>query len=157
MKLELQRDVQTGQGTTGQLFLDGAPFCFTLERPAARFGDPHPCIPAGEYRVTLYHSPHFGRMMPLLADVPGRDGIEIHWGNYVENTDGCILVGSSTSLLADGNPAIWNSRETFDKLFAAIDAALARRAPGQAEGCTITIRLPQLTSAHEIAIDAQSL
>lgn len=157
MKLELQRDAQTAQGTTGQLLLDGAPFCITLERPAAQFGDAHPCIPAGQYRVVLYHSPHFGRVMPLLADVPLRSGIEIHWGNYVRDFEGCIGVGLSRSTLPDGGPAIWNSRETFDKLFAAIEAALARRAEDQAEGCTITIRVPQLISAHDIPIGAESL
>lgn len=157
MKLQLQRDVQTGQGTTGRLFVNGAPFCVTLERPAADFGNAHPCIPVGQYPVVLYHSPHFGRAMPLLVGVPGRSGIEIHWGNYVRDFKGCIGVGTTRSTLPDGGLAIWNSRETFDKLFAEIDAVFSRHAAGQGEGCTIAIRAPQLISAHEVAIDAQSL
>lgn len=141
MKLELQRDLQTALGTTGRMFLDGAQFCVTLERPASRFGDAHPCIPAGDYRVVLYESPHFGRSMPLLRDVPGRTGIEIHWGNFVSDFQGCIGVGSARSTLRDGRPAIWNSRAAFDQLFAAIDAV-------HAEGCTISIRDPQPLSAN---------
>ncbi len=95
--------------------------------------------------------------MPLLVGVPGRSGIEIHWGNYVRDFEGCIGVGTTRGTLPDGAPAIWNSRETFDKLFAEIDALFARRAAGQDEGCTIAIRAPQLIAAHEVAIDAQSL
>ncbi|SRR5579875_275748 len=135
MNLELQRDSQTTRGTTGRLFLDGAQFCFTLERPPASFGEEHPCIAAGTYRVVLYESAHFGRMMPLLLDVSGRSGIEIHWGNYVSDFKGCIGVGASRSTLPDGSPAIWNTRLTFDRLFAAIEAA-------QSEGCKIVIRDP---------------
>lgn len=140
MKLELQRDAQTANGTTGELFVVDVPFCVTLERPAPRFVNEHPCIPAGEYRVGLYHSPHFDRMMPLVEGVPGRSGIEIHWGNFVGDFTGCIGVGASRSTLPDGALAIWNSRATFDRLFSAIESA-------RAAGCTIEIRDPQLLVA----------
>jgi hypothetical protein len=142
VKLELQRDRQSEKGTTGRLFVDGAPFCVTIERPAAQFGDAHPCIPAGEYRVVLYHSPHFGRLMPLLEGVPGRSGIEIHWGNFVSDFEGCIGVGSSRGDLPDGSPTIWNSRTTFDALFTAIQSA-------QSEGCAIVVRDPLTATAQE--------
>jgi hypothetical protein len=147
VKLDLSRDRQTRQGTTGHLFVDGVPFFVTLERPAARFGDPHPCIPAGEYRVTLYHSPHFGRLMPLLEDVPGRSGIEIHWGNFVRDFEGCIGLGGTRGELPDGSPTIWNSRAAFDRLFVQLSAAIevARAGDGNPKPgvCTITIRDPQ--------------
>ncbi|HVB87866.1 MAG TPA: DUF5675 family protein [Candidatus Dormibacteraeota bacterium] len=169
MRLELVRDRQTRQGTTGHLFLGAsgvrvpdkrvpgglaaensmdtpnanAPFCVTLERPAVRFGDPHPCIPAGEYRVVLYESPHFGRTMPLLADVPGRSGIEIHWGNFVRDFEGCIGVGAWRGQMPDGSPTIWSSRETFDRLFCAIEPALLLALESEAEACVINIRDPQ--------------
>jgi Steigviridae/Suoliviridae L,D-carboxypeptidase/transpeptidase len=168
VKLELSRDRQTRQGTTGHLSVDGVPFCVTLERPAARFGDPHPCIPAGEYRVTLYRSPHFGRLMPLLEGVPGRGGIEIHWGNFVRDFEGCIGVGATRGELPDGSPTIWMSRATFDRLFDQLSAVI----PGQPAGdgglqpcvCTITVRDPQSATrssaaafADEREPDAQSV
>jgi len=174
MRLELVRDRQTGQGTTGYLFLaapnsrapanglpdarvadgqaaatavnpgnDSAPFCVTLERPAARFGDLYPCIPAGEYRVVLYESPHFRRTMPLLEDVPDRSGIEIHWGNFVRDFEGCIGVGAWRGQMPDGSPTIWNSRATFDQLFAAIEPTIALAREGEADACVITVRDPQ--------------
>jgi len=132
-----------------------------LERPAARFGDPHPCIPAGEYRVTVYQSPHFGRLMPLVEDVPGRSGIEIHWGNFVRDFEGCIGVGATRGELPDGSPTIWNSRAAFDRLFGQLSAAIDAARPGDGDpqpgACTITIRDPQpatRSTAPEFA-DAQ--
>jgi Steigviridae/Suoliviridae L,D-carboxypeptidase/transpeptidase len=136
MQLTLERLSETPRGTTGRMLANGEPFCVTLERPAAKFADPHPCVPAGDYRVVLCHSSHFGRFMPLLENVPGRSGIEIHWGNFPSDFQGCIGVGSSATTQADGSPAIWNTRRAFDLLFAEIEAA-------QADGCTITIRDPQ--------------
>jgi len=172
MRLNLVRERQTQQGTTGHLFLvaldagsadsqdaeiatnvgpesaasaanETAPFCVTLERPAARFGDSHPCVPAGEYQVVLYESPHFGRTMPLLKNVPDRKGIEIHWGNFVHDFEGCIGVGAWRGQMPDGSPTIWNSRATFEKLFLAIEAAFAGARAGEAEVCTMIILDPQ--------------
>ena len=183
MRIELIRDRQTQQGTTGRLFFDAtfvppdaglphvqavgnddathagknaAPFCVTLERSAARFGDAHPCIPAGEYRVVLYHSPHFGRLMPLLEGVPDRSGIEIHWGNFVHDFEGCIGVGAWRGQMPDGTPTIWNSRATFDRVFAQIEAALARASvpSDEPETCTIAVRDPQLSAACVAATPA---
>ncbi len=132
MKLTLKRSIYLPQGTLGHLFLNGAPFCSTLERPAPQFPADVHCIPEGTYRVTIYDSPHFGRLMPLLMDVPGHSGIEIHWGNYPLDSKGCVLVGDSQSVDGD-KPAIWNTRATFEQLFPEIQDA-------QAEGCTITIQ-----------------
>lgn len=147
MKLDLARDRQTRQGTTGHLLVDGVPFCVTLERSAARFGDPHPCIPAGEYRVTLYRSPHLGRLMPLIEDVPGRSGIEIHWGNFVRDFEGCVGVGDTRGELPDGSPTIWNSRAAFERLFDQLSAATKSARSGGSEPqsgvCIITVRDPQ--------------
>ena len=132
MEMTLQRDPFSPKGTTGALHMAGTPFCWTLERPDAQFNPEWSCIPAGRYRVVIYDSPHFGRPMPLLVDVPGRAGIEMHWGDFVENSEGCILVGSAKSTQDDGTLCIWNTRDTFEKLFEQVSAA-------QADECWITI------------------
>ncbi len=132
MNLELRRDERSKKGTTGSLFLDEKPFCVTLEPPDLTFGVAHPCIPSGTYCLQIGYSPRFQRPMPRLLDVPGREGILIHWGNYVENTEGCVLVGSTKTTLSNGNWAVWNSRDTFDKLFREIQGA-------QSEGVSLTI------------------
>jgi|GEM_PF-730327 len=50
-------------------------------------------IPCGWYRVRVTYSPRFKRQMPLLYMVPGFEGIRIHAGLSVKNTQGCICVG----------------------------------------------------------------
>jgi uncharacterized protein DUF5675 len=90
-ELELRRHWYTGRSVVGELRLDGADFGFCLEPSMGNVT--HPCIPAGRYRVTRYESPRFGRTVLLLHDVPGREAIEIHVGNFPRDTEGCLLVG----------------------------------------------------------------
>lgn len=47
--------------------------------------------------------------MPHILDIPNRSGILIHWGNTAENTEGCILLGTTRGLNFIGS-----SREAFD-------------------------------------------
>lgn len=50
-------------------------------------------IPSGRYTVARTWSPKYQRMMMLLANVPGFQGIRIHAGNDDDDTEGCILPG----------------------------------------------------------------
>lgn len=50
------------------------------------------CIPAGRYRMTLYKSPTKGLVL-LYHDVPDRDYVEMHIGNFRDDTTGCSLPG----------------------------------------------------------------
>lgn len=104
MKLFLTRLDATDHGIFGHLTCDGDPFnCVTLERHDIS-------IPVGTYKVTLYQSPTKG-LVPLLHDVPNREMIEIHWGNYETDSLGCILVGMER----DGF-AIDSSKSAFQSL-----------------------------------------
>ena len=78
--------------TQGSLSINGVWYCFTLEpRQDQTHGKPY-CIPSGRFQVTLYNSPHFGRVVPLLMNVPGFEDVEIHIGNSAADTHGCTLV-----------------------------------------------------------------
>jgi len=123
MEMVLQRGPRTAASILGDLSIQGTHAVFTLERPAV-------AIPAGSYPVTLYPSRHFGRMMPLLGGVPGRSYIEIHYGNYPAQSDGCILVGLLQDIAAGD---VFESVAAFNALYPAIEAAV------EAEGCQITI------------------
>lgn len=79
-------------------------------------------IPYGRYKITMdVVSPRFSRVatynsiqgkLPRLLNVPHFEGILIHIGNTVKDTDGCILVGKKTS------PGfISQSKDTFFKLY----------------------------------------
>lgn len=116
MKLLLQREPSTKQSTPGKLFIDGQFECHTLEdivRPRGVKVYGQTAIPAGTYQVVLTMSPRFKRVLPLLLNVPGFEGIRIHPGNKAEETDGCILVGD-----APAPDWLGQSRVAFDRLFA---------------------------------------
>jgi len=95
MQLRLTRKWRQGEATIGELDVDGAFACFTLE-DQVRDGEKIPgrtAIPAGEYRVVITRSQRFQRHLPLLLDVPNFEGVRIHAGNTAADTEGCILVG----------------------------------------------------------------
>lgn len=111
----------TVEGTTfGSLYIDGHRFCDTLEDAVREIpGVPveqwkirgETAIPAGTYRVVLSLSNRFKRILPEVLGVPGFTGIRIHAGNAVDDTDGCLLVGSARS-----NRGITGSKVTLEKL-----------------------------------------
>ena len=62
-------------------------------------------IPVGRYKVTPEQHAKLGWVL-RLHDVPNRDGVLIHAGNYPSHTHGCILCGQAlmdldTDSLAD--------------------------------------------------------
>jgi hypothetical protein len=94
MKLLLTRDIFGESYTLGKLFIDGKFFCYTCEdkvRPKKIYAVT--AIPAGKYSVSLTWSPTFKRVLPLIENVPGYEGIRIHNGNTDVDTKGCPLVG----------------------------------------------------------------
>lgn len=93
--VKLTRRWLTALSTCGLLGLDGVFQAYTLEPRSDRsHGKPY-CIPAGNYEILLQWSPKFGCLTPHLQNVPGFTEIEIHWGDYPSDTEGCILVGNS--------------------------------------------------------------
>lgn len=101
-RLILQRGISTDQGTPGMLMRerDLSRVAFTIELPWRDNIRRKSCIPTGRYRVEMVRSPLFGSVY-LVQNVPGRDAILIHSGNFGGNTDlgfasdilGCILLG----------------------------------------------------------------
>ena len=140
MKLVLNRDNASTAATMGQMWLEGQLAAYTLELPM-KDGKPGSAIPAGTYRIGIYPSPHFGRLMPLLEGIPGRSEIEIHWGNDVVDTRGCILVGEQRDL---STHEIFNTRKKFEELFPAIQAA------SEAEGCWIEVNDPLSNNVEDV-------
>lgn len=96
MKLELVRNFFSSTTTEGTLYVDGEPFCDTLEPTVGdkvkAFGRGC-CIPLGTYAIDFHYSPKFSKYMLTLCGVKGRSGILIHSGNTYKDTAGCILVG----------------------------------------------------------------
>jgi len=89
----------------GELYLDGLRECYTLE-PSKESGE---LVALGTYNGILEMSPRFKTITPHLRGVPGYDDfgphgpIELHWGNYPGNTEGCCLLGTTRAMDFVGN------------------------------------------------------
>ena len=49
-------------------------------------------IPAGIYPLNRTWSPKFKKLLPIIEEVPEREGIRIHTGTKPEHSTGCVLV-----------------------------------------------------------------
>ena len=134
MNLAVQRIVLTDYSTCGNLFVNDALECWTLELPR-KDGLHGSCITAGTYPVMLNASPKFSGdkefvalcktlnvppLMPELLNVPNREDIRIHWGNWPRDTEGCILLGKSHQ-----TDAIGQSRDAFAEFYKLVTDAVA--------------------------------
>ena len=137
MKLVLER-VQIGPDfTMGSLSVDGAFECWVLEDQVRTDGVKVPgktAIPFGTYPVIITYSTRFQRFMPLLCNVPNFEGIRIHMGNAVEDTRGCLLVGSDRH----GNGTVGRSRQAFNDLMPKLQTAL-----DSGDSITLEVTKPQ--------------
>jgi hypothetical protein len=120
MKLLLKRLYKTDKSTIGELSIDGKFECYTLEdveRKEKIFGKT--AIPKGTYQVVMTMSNRFKKMMPLLLNVEGFTGVRIHSGNVSQNTEGCLLLGTTR-----GQDFIGGSRDAIAKFYPKLEQAL---------------------------------
>ena len=99
INLLIIRDTFTDKSTIGELFINGERFCDTLENPWLDNQRNISCIPAGEYPVRLRYPRESATreyLHLLVQDVPNRDYILFHRGNFPKDTSGCILVGQGS-------------------------------------------------------------
>lgn len=124
--LEADKGLKGDGSQTGDEGLKGdgglQPFCDTLEPPRRNLLNGGKwdkrlkvkgmtAIPEGRYLMRFTYSPKFGKRLFQLMDVPLFDGIRIHSGNSVKDTQGCILVGNNTKV-----GRLENSRAVLFKL-----------------------------------------
>jgi hypothetical protein len=127
LELHLQRTSLLADRTLGSITRNGVHQVFTCEdkvRPAGVKVANETAIPAGRYRVTVEHSPTFGKHLPRLQAVPGFAGILIHGGNGPQDSRGCILVGRQQD-----KTKIWDCAPAVQKLIDMIE--LTTEARGQ--------------------------
>jgi hypothetical protein len=110
MRLELTRKIFTANSTIGELTINGSFECYILEDVDRGLIQTMPlhelaaikvhgktAIPYGRYEIINSYSNRFKKLLPLLLEVPGYDGIRIHAGNFPDDTEGCLLPGQSHS------------------------------------------------------------
>ena len=96
INLLLIRDTFSKKSTIGELFLNGERICDTLENSWQDNQRNISCIPEGAYPVRLRlprESASRDYLHLLVQEVPNRDFILVHRGNFPSQTQGCILVG----------------------------------------------------------------
>lgn len=133
MELTVKRFMQTQTETLGKLFIGEDFQCYTLEdiaRVEKVKGKTR--IPAGKYRIekrtvggtVKKYRERFGskHYMLWLQDVPNFEYILIHVGNYKEDTEGCLLVGSGVNV-REKNSYITHSTEAYLNLWKKVDSA----------------------------------
>jgi len=123
MELKLIRKEFTDRSTIGELYVNGKFECFTIEdkdRKLESGGKKEyavTAIPRGTYQVVNSFSNRFQKYLPELINVPQFTGVRIHPGNKAEDSEGCILVGTTKA-----KDFIGNSRVAFASLFSKIKA-----------------------------------
>lgn len=124
MEIKVKRIARKDSYTIGRLYIDDEYFCDTLEDKdrglkqtdtleqikKVKVKD-ETAIPIGTYKVTLSYSPRFKKILPLIENVKGFDGIRIHSGNTNKDTSGCLLVGKNTKV-----GMVTSSRDTMKDL-----------------------------------------
>lgn len=73
-----------------------------------------PKVPVGIYTCIRRKSPKFGYDVFLLQNVPGHSAIEIHRGNFNDDSDGCLLLGCGISQM-NGFTMLTESEIAFDQ------------------------------------------
>lgn len=101
----------------------------TLELPFLNNEQFVSCIPAGKYlckrRRSSKHGNHFIVKLRNGDDIPGREFILLHKGNFRAQTSGCILLGRDHSDIdRDGYLDVTHSVDTLNELNNATDEIL---------------------------------
>jgi len=94
---------------------------FALERPLGSNRPGVDCIPEGEYRIRLDTFKGKYPNFRVVNPPPGRSDIEIHRGNRVEHTRGCILPGLSLHTGPQGRWFVGESTSAMDAFMAELE------------------------------------
>lgn len=130
MNITLTRTIKSAAYTLGSLVIAGSVY-FSVEDTVRPLTDctkttcvgkinGQTAIPAGTYEIKDTYSPKYGRKVLELQNVPGFQGIRIHSGNTVDDTEGCLILG-----LARTSEGVARSREAMAKFNEQVRAILA--------------------------------
>jgi len=122
--IKLIRYRKTDECVQGLLTVDDLPACSTIERPDLDNKRGVSCIPVGSYELGIQENitpltKHYRKRFPELfmhhlhiKNVPGRDNIYIHVGNYPTDVNGCIAIGVNPTY-----DMVTNSVDTFKRVY----------------------------------------
>lgn len=114
--LKILRDDQRFESDSGNLNGAVISVFHTLELPYKGNQRQVSCVPVGSYKVRKRYSEKYQEHFHL-TNVPGRDYILIHSGNYHTQILGCILVGTGLKdINHDGQKDVTESRAAMKQL-----------------------------------------
>ncbi|MGE8536523.1 hypothetical protein KYG33_05965 [Chryseobacterium sp. D764] len=111
-EIVIERKLSSAACTLGYLIADKKVICHTLELPWENNTKNISCIPPGSYNGILRYDKNDGWRIQL-ENVPDRDGVQIHMGNYTKQIKGCVLVGMETDIKSC---TVGNSKLAYSKL-----------------------------------------
>jgi hypothetical protein len=120
MKITLKRLSDDGVQTLGILTNVTGKVYQTLELAWKKNAKQISCIPKGIYKVRKRTSAKYGEHFHIL-NVPNRDFILCHHGNYHTDILGCILVGKGLlDINKDGRLDVTGSRQAMKELLSTL-------------------------------------
>lgn len=137
MEVTVERYVSDGDSTLSRINVDGVFCAYGLEDAyhATKLAG-KTRIPPGRYRVTVRydgrHYEQYQRLFPQwhrgtlhINDVPGYQWVMIHVGNTADDTEGCLLIGSS-AVIKNGRMMIVGSRDAYRRFYLKVIEAAER-------------------------------
>lgn len=111
-----------GQGTNGEIWVDGEFVCYAIELPWLDNVRNNSCIPVGTYPLTKRYSKKF-KWHILVKDVVGRSEILFHpANNALIELQGCIAPVSQLSGDGKGLESVKAFNKLKEMVYASIDA-----------------------------------
>ena len=104
LTLILTRNRQTGKAVLGKLVIPFSQIPLSEGEPDSTVDTIENAdfiIPAGTYPLARTWSPKFKKLLPIVEDVPDREGIRIHRGTIPEHSTGCILTDMTGQTMLD--------------------------------------------------------
>lgn len=135
MEILIDRKWKKESYTIGKVYIDGKYFSESLEDKDRGLTSTmsleeikkikvkdNTAIPTGTYQVLYTYSPRFKRMLPLINNVLGYEGVRFHAGNSIADTSGCILLGFNKE-----KGKVLQSRDTCNKFYKLIEEAIYKK------------------------------
>lgn len=95
--ITIDRKIKGNECTQGYFLINGKPIAYTLELPDKDNEEYVSSIPKGSYDAKIRTDGNLGWRIELL-DVPDRENVEIHVGNFTRQIEGCILIGTKVDI-----------------------------------------------------------
>ncbi len=110
--ITIHRQFENDECTMGYLAVNDSTICYTLERAEYANSKNVSRIPLGSYKGFIRTDNNLGWRIELV-NVPERENIQIHLGNYPFQTTGCTLIGTNAK---PENCTVLNSSTAIKKL-----------------------------------------